>query len=68
MILDACFEVPKIEDSILNFEILFDIRNMELKMSQHISRTCLWSVTLKLADIALIWTLTPANNNKSLYM
>ena len=67
MILDACFQVPKLEDSILNFQILFDERKMELKMSQHIRRTCLWSVTLKVADIALIWPLTQGNN-KSLYM
>ena len=66
MILDACFEVPKLEDSILNFQILFDKRMVELKMSQHNRRTWLWSVTLEVADIALIWTLTPGN--KSLYM
>ena len=29
---------------------MFDIRNMELKMSQHIRKTCLWSVTLKVED------------------
>ena len=52
MILDACFQVPKLEDSILNFQILFDKRKVKLKMSQHIRRTCLWSVTLKVADIA----------------
>ena len=63
MILDACFEVPKLED----FQILFDIRNLEPKMSQHVRRTFLWSVTLKVPDMALIWTLTPANN-KFLYM
>ena len=68
MILYAGLEVPKLKDSILNFQILFDIRNMELKMSQYIRRTRLWSVTLRVADIALIWTLTPANNNKFLCM
>ena len=68
MILGTCFEVLKLEDSILNFQMLFDKRNVELKMSQHIRRTSLWSVTLKVADIALIWTLTPGNNNKSLHM
>ena len=41
-------------------------RNMEIKMSQHIRRTCLWSVTLEVTDIALNWMFTPANNNKSL--
>ena len=35
--------VPKLEDSILNFQILFDKRNVELKMSEHIKRTRLWS-------------------------
>ena len=44
MILDVCFEIYKLEDSILNFQILFDMGNMELKMSQHIRRTFLWSV------------------------
>ena len=67
MILDACVEIPKLEDSILNFQILFNVRNMELKISQHI-RTYLWSVTLKVEDTALIWTQAPANNKKSLYM
>ena len=68
MILDACFEVLKLEDSILNFQMLFDERRVELKMSQHVRRACLWSMTLKLVDIALTWTLTPGNNNKYLYM
>ena len=68
VILDARFQVPKLEDSILNFQILLKKRKVELKMSQHIRRTCLLSVTLKGADIALIWTLTPGNNNKSLYI
>ena len=45
MILDACFEIPKLENSILNVQMLFNLRNVELKMSQHIKRTCLWSVT-----------------------
>ena len=66
MILDACFEIPKLEDSILNFQILFNIRNMELKMSKHIRRTCLRSVALKAEDTALIWILTSAKNKKSL--
>ena len=68
MILDARFQVPRLEDSILNFQILLDKRKMELKMSQHFRRTCLLSVIIKVADIALIWTLTPGNNNKFLYM
>ena len=66
MILDACFEVRRLEDPILNFQILFDKRKVELNMSQHIRRTCLWSVTLKVADIALTWTLTPGNDSRSL--
>ena len=44
--MDACFEVPKLYDSILNFQILFNIRNIELKMSKHIRRICLRSVAL----------------------
>ena len=69
MILDACFEIPKLEDSILNFQILFNIRNMELKISQHTRKTWLWSVTRTVEeDTALLWTLTPANNKKSLCM
>ena len=56
MILDACFEVPKLKVFILNFQILLDKINVELKMSQHRGRRCLGSVTLKVADIALIWT------------
>ena len=42
MTLDECFEVPKLEDSILNFQILFDIRNMELKKCHNIQeeRVC----------------------------
>ena len=51
--------------SILNFQILFNIRNIELKMSKHI-RTCLSSVALKAEDTALIWMLTSAKNKKSL--
>ena len=54
MILDACFEIPELQDSISNFQILFNIRNIELKMSKHIRRTCLWSVALKVEDSALI--------------
>ena len=42
MILDACLEIPKLEDSILNFGILFNVKNLELKMSKPIRRTCLW--------------------------
>ena len=60
MILDACFEIPKLQDSILNFQILFNIRNIEIKMSKHIRRTCLRSVALKIEDTALIWMLTSA--------
>ena len=45
MILDAYFKITKLEDSILNLKILFDVKNMELKISQHIRRTSLWSVT-----------------------
>ena len=68
MIHDVCFEIPKLENSILNFQILFNVRNMGLKMSQHIRRTCLWFVTLKVEDNAVIWTLTSVNNKESLYM
>ena len=59
MILDACFEIPELQDSILNFQILFNIRNIELKISKHIRGTCLRSVALKVKDTALIWMLTP---------
>ena len=52
--LDACFEIPK------------HTRNIELKMSKHIRRTCLRSVALKAEDTALIWVLTSAKNKKSL--
>ena len=31
MILDACFEIPELYDSILNFQILFNIRNIVKK-------------------------------------
>ena len=55
MIRDACCEIPKLEDSISNFQIL---------MSEHIRITCVWSVE----DTALIWTLTRTNSKKSLYM
>ena len=65
-ILDACFETPKLQDSFLNFHTLCNIRNMELNMSKHIRRTCLWSVAPKVEETALIWMLTPANNKKSL--
>ena len=62
MILDACFEIPKIlyNYSILNFQILFNVRNIELKMSKHIRRACLRSVALKVEDTVLIWMLTSA--------
>ena len=35
-------------------------------MSEHIRRTCLWSVALKVEDTALIWMLTSAKNKKFL--
>ena len=63
MILDACFEIPELYDSILNFQILFNIRNIELKMSKHIRRTCLKSVALK--DTVLIWMLTSAKKTEN---
>ena len=68
MILDACFEIPKLKESILNFQILLKIRNIELKMSKHMRRTCLWFLALKVEDTALIWMLTSAKNKKSLQM
>ena len=37
-------------------------------MSKHIRRTCLRSVALKVEDTALIWMLTSAKKQKSLYM
>ena len=37
---------------------------MELKMSKHITRTCLRSVALKVEDTALIWMLTSAKKQK----
>ena len=46
-------------------ENLLNVRNMKLKISQNLRRTCLWLVTLKVEDIALMWTFTPANINKS---
>ena len=64
MILDACFEILKFQDLILNFQILFNIRNIELKLSKHIRRTCLMSVALKIEDTALIWMLTSAKKTK----
>ena len=40
MILDARFEIPKIEDSISNFQVLLNIlRNIELKTPQHVTET-----------------------------
>ena len=68
MILDTCFEIPKLQDSILNFQILFNIINIELKMSKHTRITCLRSVAPKVEDTALIWMLTSAKNKKSLQM
>ena len=64
----ASFEIPKHEDSISEFQTLFNMRNMELKISQHIRRTCLWVLTLNVEDTALIWTFTPANNKKPMDM
>ena len=52
--------VAELQDSILNFQILFNIRNIELKISKHIRRTCLGSVALEIEDTALIWMLTSA--------
>ena len=40
------------------------IRNIELKTSKHIRRTCLRSVALKVEDTALIWMLTSAQKTK----
>ena len=37
-------------------------------MSQLIRKEYSWSVTLKVEDTALIWTLRPANKKGSLYM
>ena len=64
MILDACFVVAQLQDSILNFQILFNIRNIELKISKHIRTTCLGSVALEIEDTALIWMLTSAKKTK----
>ena len=64
VMLDACFEISKLQDSILNFQILFNIRNIELKMSKHVRRTCLRSVALKVEDTALIWMLTSEKKQK----
>ena len=41
----------KLENSILNFQLLFNVRNMELNMLHHRRKICLWSVTLKAEDI-----------------
>ena len=65
MILDACFVVAELQDSILNFQILFNIRNIELKISKQIRRTCLGFVALEIEDTALIWMLTSAKKNKT---
>ena len=51
-------------DCILNFQILFGIRDIELKMSKHIRRTCLRSVALKVKDNALIWMFTSAKTKR----
>ena len=40
VILDACFEIPKLENSILNFQTLFDIRNMRLTYEKNMSMVC----------------------------
>ena len=45
---------------------MFNIRNIELKMSKRTRRTCLRSVALKAEDTALIWVLTSAKNKMSL--
>ena len=65
MILDACFEIAELSDSILNFQILFNIRNIELKISKHIRRTCLRSVALKVEDTVLAWMLTSAKTKRT---
>ena len=70
MILDACFDAcfdVSTQALRLHFklQILFNIRNIELKMSQHIRRTCLRSVAPKVEDTALIWMLTSAKNKVS---
>ena len=57
---------PSFKTPYLNFHVLLNIRNIELKMSEHIRRTCLRSVALKPEDTALIWMLTSAKNKKSL--
>ena len=46
-------------------QILFNITNIELKMSKHTRRTCLRSVALKVEDTTLIWTLTSAKKQKA---
>ena len=52
--------------SFKTFKYCLIFRNIELKMSKHIRRTCLRSVALKAEDTALIWMLTSAKNKKSL--
>ena len=68
MILDPCFEIPKLLR--LHFKLsniaYNNIRNIELKLSKHMRRTCLCSVALKVEDTALILMLTSAKNKKSL--
>ena len=44
MILDACFEIPKLYDTMLNFQILFNIRNIELKMSKDLYKKNMFKV------------------------
>ena len=64
VILDACFEIAELYDSIFNLQIWFNIRNIELKTSKHIRRTFLRSVALEVEDTALIWMLTSAKKTK----
>ena len=45
---------------------MFNIRNLELKVSKHMRITCLRSVALKAEDTALIWMLISAKNKKTL--
>ena len=44
----------------LTFKYGLNVRNIELKTSKHIRRTCLRSVALEVEDTALIWMLTSA--------
>ena len=55
MIIDPCFEIPKLGDSISKLSNTVEyIRNMELEISQHIRRTYLWSVSIEVEDTAQI--------------